>query len=96
MIDFSRVKLNTSFVTRHKERCTVLDISLHCERQTMPIYKVKFSTSSHEQHEALYYQNGTMFEPTQNCWDIVSYAAPLIIDDRFIVVAPNGKRHRKD
>lgn len=95
MINFNNIRAQATFITRHKERCTVLGIQPHSDLHAMPVFKVHFMTRAGAQYQALYYQNGVMFDCKYNDWDAVSLISHLEIPQSLpLFVEPSIKKRR--
>lgn len=98
-VDLKVIKPKTLFFTRDKQKCTLLKSVFHCDTMKMPIFKVKFIMSNGTRGQALYYQNGTMFDVRYNCWDIISTITPLLLDSEqtnVFYTEPDIKTKRKN
>jgi len=96
-VNFMDMRANSVFVTKNKERCTVISSELMPISLAMPVYKVVFVTTAGAKFQALYYQNGNMFDSEHRAWDVVSVISPLQINLKRARSSsePTIKRHRE-
>jgi hypothetical protein len=80
MIKLNKVLPKSKFITRDKQKCTLLEVELYSDKFKMPVYKVNFVASTGMNFNVYYYQNGTTFESYHNAWDMISILPALDVN----------------